>query len=738
MTWIFDLSSTDDETSPSLVGGKAGALIEISHLGCDVPKGLCVTTTAYADFLHSTGIDGRIAIELSRKPFADMRWEEIWDVSLRIRNLFLKTPMPDGLYQELYLAVTGAFGLHPVAVRSSAPGEDSARASFAGLHETFLNVRGTLNILDHVKLVWASLWSDRALLYRKELGLDIDKSTMAVLVQELIPGDSSGVCFTRSPDDPSRMAIEAVYGLNQGLVDGAVEPDRWLLDRETGQIVSHRSPETRTAVITSRKGTRLSRLSKSKSTAPPLDVKEVGDICRLGWKIESHFGAPSDIEWTLREGNLVLLQARPITAGKPRDEEADKRPWYLSLTRSLENLKSLRMKIEKEIIPGIDEAAGCLKACKLSVLHDNELADEIEKRQKTFENWEARYYEDLVPFAHGMRLFGQIYNDTVQPEDPFEFLALLRGTGLESIRRNNLLEKAALDLRPFAGALREYSEGKTPQIPPSAAQAIQHVASALQESTNLLLETDDVVRVVVQYLQAPSPRVKGARDTEDALEGFLGMFSGREQGAMQDLLDLARASTRLRDDDNIHLGKIERQVALAVKEGIRRIKGDRPDLAGLSATRDVTLLLRDRNALPADPLKREARHREKPFARIRQVTGQPASSGVATGQAIVIVEEQDLFSVKAGNILVCDAIDPNMTFAVPLCSGIVERRGGMLIHGAIIAREYGIPCVTGVKGATEIIETEDTVTVDGSLGYVFISKPASLAKERPENATRSA
>jgi phosphoenolpyruvate synthase/pyruvate phosphate dikinase len=121
----------------------------------------------------------------------------------------------------------------------TAPGEDSSSASFAGIHESYVNITGIQEVIDHIKLVWASLWSDRALLYRRELNLDYAESSMAVLVQEMIAGESSGIAFGKSPTNPSHCVIEAVYGLNQGLVDGTIEPDRWILDRETGKVVSH-------------------------------------------------------------------------------------------------------------------------------------------------------------------------------------------------------------------------------------------------------------------------------------------------------------------------------------------------------------------------------------------------------------------------------------------------------------------------------------------------------------------
>ena len=104
----------------------------------------------------------------------------------------------------------------------------------------------------------------------------------------------------------------------------------------------------------------------------------------------------------------------------------------------------------------------------------------------------------------------------------------------------------------------------------------------------------------------------------------------------------------------------------------------------------------------------------------RQLVGQPAGPGIAKGKARVIQQHSDLAEFKSGEVLICDAVDPNMTFVVPLASAVVERRGGMLIHGAIIAREYGLPCITGIPDATTLIKTGDEITVDGYLGLVTV------------------
>ena len=181
-------------------------------------------------------------MELNRKKFKDLRWEELWDCALRIRSLFASADIPEDLAASLRSALAAELPERCV-VRSSAPGEDSRKTSFAGLHASFVNVVGLLSILEHLKLVWASLWSDGALLYRREMRLNVDRSSMAVLVQEMVPGEKSGVAFGQNPQDASQAVIEAVYGLNQGLVDGTVEPDRWLLNRDSGKIISYRAAE---------------------------------------------------------------------------------------------------------------------------------------------------------------------------------------------------------------------------------------------------------------------------------------------------------------------------------------------------------------------------------------------------------------------------------------------------------------------------------------------------------------
>ena len=143
------------EKDRSRIGGKGSALAAMQKSGLRVPEALCVSTEAYQEYVTSTGLQDQMHMELYRKPFEEMRWEEIWDTALRIRNLFSKTPMPGRLQKKLRGPLALRFAEGPVSVRSSAPGEDAAKTSFAGLHESFVNVRGVDSILEHIRLVWA-------------------------------------------------------------------------------------------------------------------------------------------------------------------------------------------------------------------------------------------------------------------------------------------------------------------------------------------------------------------------------------------------------------------------------------------------------------------------------------------------------------------------------------------------------------------------------------------------------
>lgn len=201
-----------------------------------------------------------------------------------------------------------------------------------------------------------------------------------------------------------------------------------------------------------------------------------------------------------------------------------------------------------------------------------------------------------------------------------------------------------------------------------------------------------------------------------------------KQAEAKEILRIGRISWRLRDDDNLLLGRVESQLLRAINEGADRLRAVGRLVSETKVTTKSVGIIADalrhpeigEVIIPFEQAKAAKIVDKQKNVKPRQLIGQPAAPGLISGKVRIIRASQDLGQFQAGEILVCDAIQPNMTHLVPLASAIIERRGGMLIHGAIIAREMGIPCVNGVPNAADILEDGELVTVDGHLGIVTV------------------
>jgi pyruvate,water dikinase len=642
----------------------------------------------------------------------------------------LKKQITGTLQSYLTEKIQSRFSGKTLAIRSSAPDEDASGSSFAGLHESFVNVWGTSLILDHIRLVWTSLWSDAALLYRQEIGLDVEKSAMAVVLQETVTGHRSGVVFSQNPNDKTQVIIESVYGLNQGLVDGGVEPDRWVLDRDKKTVLSHKPAQREHWMIPSEHGVEMARLPEDLAGRPPLSSEEALGICDLAYRAEALFKVPQDVEWTIKNGTLYVLQSRPITTLSP-DETDDKRAWYLSLHRSVENLKTLRTTIEETLIPEMIKTAKDLTEQDITVLSNRELADEVRRRWKINQHWVNTYWEEFIPYAHGVRLFGQYYNDAMRPDDPYEFMNLLTQTKMVSLERNHLMEDLASMVREDRQLFERLKTGELLDFDLEFGEKVNQfiekfgdLSCAVTGGTECATDTRPLFKLLLEMAVNPSS-LSSRKKPKDALalqQRFLERFQGSKRKEAEELLDLARSSYRLRDDDNIYLGKIEAQLLSAVKEATSRVENSESRGTHKSELDDLKSVIHD---LDYGNRQQELAVSSNEYGfkvNPRQLVGQPAGPGLSKGKARVVRHHLDLQDFKNAEILVCDSVDPNMTFVIPLAAGVIERRGGMLIHGAIIAREYGLPCVTGIPDATSLIHTGDDITVDGFLGIVTISQ----------------
>jgi pyruvate,water dikinase len=282
-----------DRTRLPLVGGKGAHLGELSRIeGIRVPAGYCVTTAAFRRIMaEAPSLDGRLE-QLSRLEPDDR--EAIRGLSAEIRRTMEGITIPDDLVAAITRPLARLGERAAFAVRSSATAEDLPTASFAGQHDSYLNVVGPAAILRHVSRCWASLFTERAVTYRLRTGFDHRKVRMAVVVQRMVFPRAAGVLFTADPVTGNRKisSVEAGLGLGEALVSGVVNADSYKV--RDGQVVAR-------AVEPERRG------------EPALTNAQVVRLAELGRRIEAHFGRPQDIEWCLAGDDFQIVQSRPIT-----------------------------------------------------------------------------------------------------------------------------------------------------------------------------------------------------------------------------------------------------------------------------------------------------------------------------------------------------------------------------------------------------------------------------------------
>jgi rifampicin phosphotransferase len=297
------------------VGGKGASLAHMASAGFTVPAGFHITTLAYRRFVCENQLSEAILDAATHAAVDDPEALEL--ASVKIHLLFVGGTIADDIASSISQHYLNLGGDNPaVAVRSSATAEDLPEMSFAGQHETYLNIRGTENVLDAVKRCWASLWTARAIAYRARQGVRADEVALAVCVQQLIDADVAGILFTANPVTGSRdqLMINAAWGLGEAIVGGLVAPDTLTVTKETGAIETQSIANKDVMTVRSPSGTREEPVPAEKRTMASLTSSQATELARTGIRIEQLYGRPMDIEWALCDGHVFLLQARPITA----------------------------------------------------------------------------------------------------------------------------------------------------------------------------------------------------------------------------------------------------------------------------------------------------------------------------------------------------------------------------------------------------------------------------------------
>ncbi len=290
------------------VGGKGANLGALGRAGLAVPPGFCVTTRAFLAFLAG---DTRVAAwlaELDALAPADL--EAARRVGAALREHLTSKPMPSPVRDAVVAAWNAAGAEHAYAVRSSATAEDLPEASFAGQQDTYLNVRGEAELVDRVRACWASLYTDRAILYRLENGIPAREVALSVVVQRMVRAEKSGILFTADPATGHRFttAIDAGYGLGEALVSGLITPDHYKVDARDGRLIEARIGDKAMAIRPRDSGgTVRETLSQAQRTARVLTDSELAALVEAGRDIARLQGSPQDIEWCSEDGALYVV-----------------------------------------------------------------------------------------------------------------------------------------------------------------------------------------------------------------------------------------------------------------------------------------------------------------------------------------------------------------------------------------------------------------------------------------------
>lgn len=321
-SFVLDFQEIE-KTQLSLVGGKGLNLGELSNIqGIQVPEGFCVTTIGYEKAIEQNEAFQALLSQLAMLKIEDRA--QIAEISKKIRETIMEVEIPFDVVEAVAHYLSRFGNEHAYAVRSSATAEDLPYASFAGQQDTYLNIIGKEAILQHVRKCWASLFTDRAVIYRMQNGFEHSQVSICVVIQRMVFPQASGILFTADPITCNRkvLSIDASFGLGEALVSGLVSADNYKV--KEGEIAEKMIATKKLAIYALKEGgTETKQINLAQQKIQTLTEQQILQLAQIGRQIEAYFGCPQDIEWCLVNDTFYIVQSRPITTLYPIPEAND-------------------------------------------------------------------------------------------------------------------------------------------------------------------------------------------------------------------------------------------------------------------------------------------------------------------------------------------------------------------------------------------------------------------------------
>ncbi|MCU1367700.1 MAG: Phosphoenolpyruvate synthase [Ilumatobacteraceae bacterium] len=835
-----------DRGDVALVGGKAANLGELTRIeGVHVPAGFCVTTDVFSRFLTGAAVDALLD-RLSRTRPTDR--DDVSALSGEIRSRIERSPLPEDLLATISHAVDEVGEGSAWAIRSSATAEDLPTASFAGQHDTFLEVVGHRQIVDRIRQCWASLFTERAVAYRQRNDVDHRTVRIAVIVQQMVVPDASGVMFTADPVNFDRtiVAVEACFGLGETLVSGMVNPD----------------------VFRVRGGTIL---DSNIQTDPTLTDAQVIRLAALGRRIEAHFGCPQDIEWCLADDAFQVVQSRPITTLFPIPPANDSANHvYVSVGHNqmmTDAIKPLGLSLWQMTTPApMSEVGGRLfvditarlaapssraSFLELSAKTDPLLRDALQTIVDR-ENFlpsppdvapvlsplvgatvlldpDPAIVEELIAQSEasiaacrrdirsktGTELFDFILSDIgelkrllFEPRSHQVYMTAMEATWwlnehlltwlgeknaadiLTQSVPHNVTSEMGLALLDVADAVRPHpdvaaflhrveEDGFLDSIDgldggPPARRAIEafldmygmRCAGEIDITRPRWSERPTtLVPMILAHIKNVEPgesrrrfergRQEASAKQHELLERLRALPDGSQKAAeTEQMIERVRAFMGYREYPKYGMvsryfiykqammAEADRLVAHGVlreKEDVFFLRFDEFHDAVRTNHADEQVIAERKHAFRSSELLTPPRvltsDGEVVAGSFRRddlpsdaLAGLAVSGGTVEGRARVILDIADA-DLEPGDILVTTYTDPSWTPLFVAIAGLVTEVGGMMTHGAVIAREYGLPAVVSVERATERIRDGQRIRVHGTDGYVTLLPPSDRLRK---------
>jgi pyruvate, water dikinase len=342
IVWFRDLKKEDVDVA----GGKGASLGEMYNIPLPIPPGFVVSAGAFKKFLDETNLGPQIFTALKDVQAEDTA--KIQEISNKVKEAILNSKMPERIRDDIIeayenlnvnkdlldtvsgtpldLLTSTAKESPKVAVRSSATAEDLPEASFAGQQETFLNVKGSMNVVQAVQKCWASLYTSRAIYYRIKNNFDHSKVLIAAVIQKMVQSDVSGVMFSINPatNNKEEIVIEGAYGLGDAVVGGELSPDHYVIDKTSNEIKERKIALQKWMYdATAIDGRTKKNISEEKGAKQKLPDEGILKLSELAKRIETHYGGPMDMEWAVEVNKIFIVQARPVTTVNKVESHAE-------------------------------------------------------------------------------------------------------------------------------------------------------------------------------------------------------------------------------------------------------------------------------------------------------------------------------------------------------------------------------------------------------------------------------